>query len=157
MSPKAHTHRLIIDGTEEAINHMRYVVAAMELGLMKGIVKQHNVTTIEEDNAGRKKAHRMGESPEAETPEAPKVRNAQVAYVAAVGKDVLEALGKETVKGILFGHILTAGDRGITAAGLRKLTGFTVKSVQSGIDKLQRADGYIRSIPLTVEGIDPQA
>lgn len=130
MDTKEFTHRLVIQGSKEAIDRAFMLAAVLTMDAFGNEPLDLKAEVIPA-KATREKA--------------------RVKYVARVGKDILEALGDKTVRGILFGHVLNAGENGVTASGLRKITGYTEKSVQSGLDKLQREDGYIISVPLTDE------
>jgi hypothetical protein len=131
------TERLIVDGTPEAVQQLKLLLAGFQLGLLKGMFN-YTTTTVEADEATRKGSKKVQDGEDI----------AKVKYVAVAGRDIMESLGDATVRGILFGHVLKAGEKGITAAELIKITRFTKKSVQSGLDKLYRADGFIKSVPL---------
>jgi hypothetical protein len=68
---------------------------------------------------------------------AEKASRAQVRYAARASEDVLKALGSKTVQGVLFTHILKGAK---TTRELIEITGYTQKSVESGVHKLKVAE-----------------
>ncbi len=81
-------------------------------------------------------------------------RGPTVQYSAISGAEALEAIGATTVQGIIYSYLLANGP--CTAKHLREHTTYSMKSIESTVDKL-KDKGVVVATPITPSVVVPTA